>query len=157
MPKARPGRFARAAIAGLTTGAEDLHSTHRSFVNDIVAGRPLTADPDLRFLVGVTPAVARPYVGGGHRGMAVTISRDPSGAAEVVESKQTLSAVIHHPPFSLLLVDPVTAPEYPHVDCTHWLELGVDDAVTDFEFEFPGVQIVSETVATAESFAATSV
>lgn len=157
MDTARPGRFARAAIAGLTTGAEGLYATHRSFVEDIVAGRTLTADPDLRFLVGVTPAIEKVYVGGGHRGMEFTISLDPAGPAEVVESKLTLSALIHHPPFSLLLVDPTTGPEYPHVDCTHWLTLDVEEVVTDFQFDFPGVKLSSPVVATAESFAATSV
>lgn len=157
MPRARPGRFARAAIAGLTTVAEGLYSTHHGFVEDVVEGRPLTSDPDLRFLVGVTPAVEQTYVGGGHRGVAVTISVKPSGAAEVAETKPTLSALIHFPPFSLLLVDPVTAPEYPHVDCTAWLELGVDEVVADFEFALPGVKIVSSMVATAKSFEATVV
>lgn len=153
MPRARPGRFARAAIAGLTTGAEGLYATHRRFVEDIVAGRPLTGDPDLRFLVAVTPAEERTYVGGGHRGLAATISVSSSGAAEVTEQKATLSALIHFPPFSLLLVDPETAREYLHVDCTHWLELGVDQVVTDFEFAFPAVRLAPTViVATAESF-----
>lgn len=62
MPRARPGRFARAAIAGLTTGAEGLHSTHHSFLGDIVAGRQLAGDADLRFLVAVTPTVEQTYV-----------------------------------------------------------------------------------------------
>ena len=35
MPTARPGRFARAAIAGLATGAEGLYSTHFEFMEDI--------------------------------------------------------------------------------------------------------------------------
>jgi len=75
----------------------------------------------------------------------------------VTESKPTLSALIHFPPFSMLLVDPVTAPEYPHVDCTDWLELGVDEVVADFKFALPGVKLASSLVATAASFEATAV
>lgn len=89
--------------------------------------------------------------------MAATIGLTTSGSAEVVESKQTISAIIHFPPFSLLLVDPTTAHEYPHADCTHWLVFSVDEVVTDFEFALPGVKTVSSMVATAESFTATTV
>ena len=39
----------------------------------------------------------------------------------------TISAVMHFPPFSLLLADRQLVSALPHADCTDWLELGVDD------------------------------
>jgi hypothetical protein len=75
----------------------------------------------------------------------------------VTEAKPTLSALIHFPPFGLVLVEPVTAPEYPHLDCTAWLELGVDEVAADFEFAFPGVKLASSIVATPAGFEATVV
>lgn len=62
---ARPGRFARAAIAGMTAAAERLWSTNPDFVACVRDGELLTVGTDTRFLVGVTAAEGSGYVGGG--------------------------------------------------------------------------------------------
>lgn len=148
--EARPGRFARAALAGMTVLAEDLWETHPVFVESVRTGAPLTASTGLRFLVGVTTRVARAEISGGHGGVLATVPL--GGSVQVPEPRKTLSAMVHFRPFSLVLVDPESAPDYPHVDCTSWLEFGVEDVVAPFALELPCVRIISAIVATAGDY-----
>lgn len=147
--EARPGRFARAALAGMAVLAEGMRETHPAFVESIRTGTPLTADTGLRFLVGVTPREERAEISGGHRGLLVTVPLD--GSVQV-QPRKTLSAMVQRVPFSLVLVDAKSAPSYPHVDCTSWLELGVGDVVAPFALELPCVRITSAVIATADDF-----
>lgn len=149
-PNARPGRFARAALAGMAVLAENLWKTHPEFVECVRTGRPLTVDTGLRFLVGVTTRVSRAEISGGHGGVLATLPL--SASMKVPEPRKTLSAMVHFGPFSLVLVDAESAPDYPHVDCTSWLEFGVEDTVAPFALELPCVRIVSAVIATASDY-----
>ncbi len=145
-----PAALPAAALAGMANDAHRLYESHKQFVDDLVAGQPLTKDPDLRFLVGVTSgADNRTYIGGLHRGLLATLALHPTGGATITESRSTLSSALHFIPFSLVLVQQDSSPEYPHVDCTEWLRLGVDDVVADLKFAFPGVRLVAAEPQTA--------
>jgi hypothetical protein len=158
LPNVRPGRFARAALAGMVTGAHRLYETHKQFVDDLVKGQPLSIEPDLRFLVGVTNGIDnQTYVGGLHRGMLASIALRPTGEADVTESRSTLSSALHFIPFSLVLVQQDSSPAYPHVDCSEWLRLGVDDVVAELSFHFPGVRLAAAEPLTASDYTLTLV
>jgi len=58
----------------------------------------------------------------------------------------TISAVMHFPPFSLLLADRQLVSSLPHVDCTEWLQLGVED-LADVQVVFPVVDLPRTTSA----------
>ncbi|TDC47089.1 hypothetical protein E1212_25225 [Jiangella ureilytica] len=146
----RPGRFARSALAGMTVLAENLWQTHPEFVESSRTGAPLTVDAGMRFLVGVTPLNERAEISGGHGGVLMSVPM--AASADVAEPVMTLSAMVHWPPFSLVLVDARVAPTYPHVDCTSWLEWGVDDIVSPFALELPCVRIVSPIIATGRDY-----
>jgi hypothetical protein len=147
-PKARPGRFARAAIAGMTALAEGMVDSHPELIAAVRTGTPWEPTDDMRFLAGVTPRIERVYAGGGHRGVAVTVPLDSATATGSLIAKPTISAVVHHGPFSLLLVDKEIAPEFPHVDCTDWLAKAVEDEVLNFHLNLPAVKL-SDDVAIA--------
>lgn len=156
-PTARPGRFVRAALAGMTALAEGLVETHPELVATIRTGALLAARHDVRFLVGVTPATERIYVGGGHAGLAVSITlRGPSSTQED-RALPAISAISHFPPLSLLLVAGQTASRYPHTDCTSWLEYGVDDVVESFPIALPAVRLDDGAVIVATPAAFTQV
>lgn len=54
---ARPGRFVRAALSGMTSLAEGLLDSHPDLVGVVRAGQPWTSADDMRFLAAVTPVV----------------------------------------------------------------------------------------------------
>jgi len=148
--EARPGRFARAALAGMAVLAEGMYATHPVFTESIRTGAPLTADTGIRFLVGVTPREERAEISGGHGGLLASVPLD--GSVKVPEPRKTLSAMVQWVPFSLVLVDTESAPSYPHVDCTSWLSRGVDEVVAPFALELPCVRITSAVIATADDY-----
>jgi len=49
------------------------------------------------------------------------------------------------------------AGNFPHLDCTHWLSMGLDEAMRSFPVELPAVRVVSTLIATADAFEATLV
>lgn len=125
--EARPGRFARGALAGMVVLAENLWQTHPEFVESVRTGSPLTADAGMRFLMGVTPREERAEISGAHLRVLASAPLDGSPPPKALK---TLSAMVQWPPFSLVLVDSDVAATYPHVDCTSWLELGVEEVVS---------------------------
>lgn len=127
----RPGRFIRAAAAGMTALAEGLLTTHREFVDAVRTGQPWSPVGSMRFLLGVTPSVQRPGLEGGHQGVTVLTN----GSTE-----PTISAAVHFPPFSILLAEEELVSRLPHADCTAWLTMGVDESHTRFPVELPAVQ-----------------
>lgn len=146
---ARPGRFARAALAGMTALAEGLVITHPELVAAIRGVAPSPDRCDMRFLMGVTPVSERIYVGGGHGGVVVSMSVGGVTGSGEDQSSPTISAISHFPPFSLLFVDHRAATQFPHVDCTSWLDYGVEEAVEDFPLALPAVRLrVGEGLAT---------
>ncbi|MCE0485872.1 hypothetical protein [Ornithinimicrobium sediminis] len=147
-PRVRPGRFARAALAGMVVLAENLWQTHPDFVEAVRTGEPLSADAGMRFLMGVTPWEERREIHGAHRRVAASVLLDGSPPAK---PEKTLSAMVQWAPFSLVLVDSEVAATYPHTDCTPWLEFGVNEVVP-LSLQLPCVRIVSDWVATARDY-----
>lgn len=147
--EARPGRFARAALAGMVVLAEGLWRTNPEFVESIRTGSPITDDAGMRLLMGVTPRVERAELSGAHGRVMVTVPLDESPPAEPLK---TLSAMVQWPPFSLVLVDSDVAPSYPHVDVTSWLAWRVDEMVAPFAVELPCLRLASAIVATARDY-----
>jgi hypothetical protein len=87
--------------------------------------------------------------------MAVAISMQPASEGTPHTSEApTVSAVVHHPPVSLVLVAAQIAHEFPHVDCTEWLAMGVDEQIPDFQIDLPAVALLpgAAVVATASAF-----
>ena len=134
---ARPGRFVRAALAGMTAVAEGLVETHPDFVAAVRMGNPWQPTADLRLLIAATGQLSA--VSGGHRGVAATVVL--AGPATAPESNPTISAVVHFAPFSLVLVDGSIANQFVHVDCTDWLSLGLEKAYADFRLSLPVVEL----------------
>ena len=128
--------------------AENLWQTHPEFVEAVRTGEPLSADAGMRFLMGVTPWEERREIHGAHQRVVASVPLDGSPAAG---PEKTLSAMVQWAPFSLVLVDSEVAPTYPHVDCTSWLEFGVDDVVP-LSLRLPCLRVVSDWVATARDY-----
>lgn len=147
--EARPGRFARAALAGMVVLAENLWHTHPEFVESVRTGAPLTSDAGMRFLMGVTPSEERAEISGAHLRVVASVPLDGSSPPEPLK---TLSAMVQWPPFSLVLVDSEVAPTYPHADCTSWLEFGLDEVVAPFAVQLPCVRLISKIVSTAQDY-----
>lgn len=137
---ARPGRFARAALAGRSVLAERIWETDPDFVRCVRTGQGAPSG-HLRFLVGVTTAgPERVDASGTHGGVDANIPLAAHGHVPLTTVPMP-SAVVHHPPFSLLIVDASIAPLYPHVDCTEWLSEGADDAPRDLKVRWPVVHL----------------
>jgi hypothetical protein len=147
-PEVRPGRFARAALAGMVVLAENLWRTHPAFVESVRTGAPLASDAGMRFLVGVTPWEERRVIHGCHGRVLASVPLDGSMPAE---PRKTLSAMVQWAPFSLILADSDVAPSFPHVDCTSWLELGVDD-VAEVSMLLPCMRLIGEHGVTARDY-----
>ncbi|WP_336992465.1 hypothetical protein [Leucobacter sp. VD1] len=137
LPEVRPGRFIRAALAGMTALAPNLIDTHPELIRAVREGTPTALPQDLRFLMGVAPESARPHVEGCHGGTALVLSSE----GEMV-ARPTLSAVIHFPPFSLLLADQSLLEELPHADCTDFLQCPVEE-IADVQLVLPSVDLPS--------------
>lgn len=144
---ARPGKFIRAALAGMAAVAESLHQTHPALIAAIRSGNAIEPPVDLRFLAGLTPVSDAARVVGGHRGVLATIPlngqpvRHPSGLHVTGGwTEHTPSAVIHWPPFSLVLVHADGAARYPHVDQTDWLRESADADPRDVDLAWPTVR-----------------
>jgi len=152
--EARPGRFIRAALAGMTAVAEGLVDSHPELVESLRTGRPGVPTGALRFIAAVTPPEERSYVGGVHGGLQVAIPLAHDAVPVVAEyrSDPLPSAVIHHPPLSLLLVDEVVADRFPHMDCTQWLTMGIEESVHDFRLTLPAVRLTAPDLAGPDAF-----
>lgn len=137
----RPGRFIRSALAGMTALAPKLLDSHPDLVQAVRQGTPSSPPDDLRFLVAVAPDGAAATVEGAHEALAVKMSfGDDDGSGWKTETAPTISTVIHFAPFSLLLADRQLAASLPHLDCTEWLELGVDQEA-DVQIVLPVVDL----------------
>ncbi|MDO7868178.1 hypothetical protein [Nocardioides jiangxiensis] len=154
IPNARPGRFIRAALSGMSALAERLVETHPAFIAAVLRGEGQPQSNNLRFLMALTPVQEKVSVGGIHQGWQVHFSTDGSEVAAPVSAP---SAVIHHAPLSLLLVDESTARLYPHVDCTHWLAENAVAVRNDVNLTLPVVRLVSENRWQPESFEVVSI
>lgn len=135
----RPGRFIRAALAGMTALASNLIDTHPALVRTVREGVADVMPPDLRFLVGIAPDRTTAHIEGAHGGIVASVS----AGREL--SWPTLSAVIHFPPFSLLLADEALTGDLPHADASQWLEFDVNEIVAEIEFVAIPVVVFSET------------
>ncbi len=123
----RPGRFIRSALAGMTALAPKLLDSHPDLVRAVRQGAASSPTDDLRFLVAVAPDGATATVEGAHEALALKVSFDDGeGSGWKTEATPTISAVIHFAPFSLLLASRQLSASLPHLDCTEWLNLGVD-------------------------------
>lgn len=138
----RPGRFIRAAMAGMTALTPRLIDTHPEIVRIVREG--IAADPpeDIRFLMGITPSQTRVHIEGSHGAQVVSMIRDSERDGWTAGTTPALSAVLHFPPFSLLLADRQLVDSYPHVDCTEFLKLGVDE-VADVFITLPVVDLAT--------------
>jgi len=136
----RPGRFARAALAGMTALAEGLIDSHPDFVAAIREDQLWAASDGMRLLAAITTD-EQAIVSGGHQGASVSISLDGSTSPKTVP---TLSAVVHLLPFSLVLADASIANNFLHVDCTDWLKYRADDVVHNFDLNLPIVKLSSD-------------
>lgn len=137
----RPGRFIRAAIAGMTALAPKLIDSYPGLVQAVRQGVPSSPPDDFRFMMAVAPDGAAAIVEGAHEGLAVKMSLSDSGWK--TETTPTISAVIHFAPFSLLLAHRQIVASLPHLDCTDWLQFGVDEEA-DVQIVLPVVDL-SET------------
>ncbi|WP_146206061.1 hypothetical protein [Propionibacterium freudenreichii] len=97
--------------------------------------------------MAVAPDGAAAIVEGAHEGLAVQMSLTQDGSGRrMTATVPTISAVMHFPPFSLLLADRQLVSSLPHVDCTEWLQLGVED-LADVQVVFPVVDLPRTTSA----------
>lgn len=149
-PEVRPGRFARAALAGMVVLAEGLWKTHPDFVEAVRTGSLLTEDVGMRFLVGITPWEERREVHGCHNRVVASLSLN-GATSSLPEPAKTLSALVQWAPFSLILADSDIAPSFSHVDCTDWLALGVDD-VADVGMLLPVMRLIGQHGATYRDY-----
>ncbi len=124
----RPGRFIRAAIAGMTALAPNLIDSHPDLVRIVREGIPMQPPDDIRFLVAVAPNESPAHLEGSHDALAVRLSQDIQSGEWTSTATPAVSAVIHFPPFSLLLADRQVASSFPHADGTEWLQLGVEES-----------------------------
>lgn len=124
----RPGRFIRAAIAGMTVLAPNLIDSDPALVRIVREGIPASPPGDLRFLAAIAPNGTRAHVEGSHGALALHMSQEGGSGDRRITTTPTVSAVIHFPPFSLLLADRQLVGMFPHADCTEMLELGVDES-----------------------------
>lgn len=135
---ARPGRFVRAALAGMASTAENLWQDHPALVESVRTGEPINPPADLRFIVGFTQIRDWYFVEGVHRGALLTIPI-AGGPLLGIKTLPTPSATIHWFPFSLMLVHPDTGARYPHVDHTDWIAEGAEGPARDVELRLPTV------------------
>ncbi|TCJ21657.1 hypothetical protein [Nocardioides jejuensis] len=133
----------------MTAVAEGLVGTHPDLIAAIRASDGKAWEGDRRFLMALTPPTEGASVGGMHRGMQIHFSIT---GTDVRAPAPAPSAVIHHVPLSLLLVDAAIADEYPHVDCTGWLAESAVAAEQDLELSLPVVRLSSGTTWQPESF-----
>lgn len=137
----RPGRFIRSALAGMTALTPKLIDSHPDLVGAVRHGVAAPAPEGIRLLAAIAPDGAAAVLEGAHEGLAVKLSRDGGRDDEwTTTTTPTISAVIHFPPFSLLLADRQLVSALPHADCTDWLELGVDD-LADVSLVLPVVDL----------------
>jgi hypothetical protein len=112
----------------MTALTPKLIDSHPDLVWAVRHGVAAPAPEGIRFLAAIAPDGAAAVLEGAHEGLAVKLSRDGGRDDEwTAATTPTISAVIHFPPFSLLLADRQLVSALPHADCTDWLELGVDD------------------------------
>lgn len=135
----RPGRFIRSALAGMTALTPSLIDSHPDLVRVVREGIPSSLSEDIRFLVAIAPDGSRVHIEGSHEALVVRISLEGESKGTTT-TVPAVSAVVHHPPFSLLLADRQLLSSLPHADCTHWLQFGVDD-VTDVPLVLPVVDL----------------
>ena len=141
LSKVRPGRFIRSALAGMTALTPKLIDSHPDLVGAVRHGVAAPAPEGIRLLAAIAPDGAAAVLEGAHEGLAVKLSRDGGRDDEwTTTTTPTISAVIHFPPFSLLLADRQLVSALPHADCTDWLELGVDD-LADVSLVLPVVDL----------------
>lgn len=124
----RPGRFIRAAIAGMTVLAPNLIDSDPALVRIVREGIPASPPGDLRFLAAIAPDKSHVLLEGSHGASALHVPRGYGRGYGRIATTPTVSAVVHFPPFSLLLADRQLAGTFPHVDCTEMLEFGVDES-----------------------------
>jgi hypothetical protein len=138
----RPGRFIRAALAGMTALTPRLIDTHPVTVRIVREG--IAADPPepIRFLMGITPSQTRAHIEGSHGAQVVSMTRGSKRDGWTAGTTPALSAVLHFPPFSLLLADRQLVDSYPHVNCTEFLKLDVDE-VADVALTLPIVDLAT--------------
>lgn len=136
----RPGRFIRAALAGMTALTPRLIDSHPDLVRTVREGVSALPSEDIRFLVAIAPNGNRAHVEGSHDALAIHVARDVESGEWAAKTRPAISAVIHFAPFSLLLADRSLVDAFPHVDCTDWLQCGVDD-VAKVSFAFPVVDL----------------
>lgn len=127
MTDVRPGRFIRAAIAGMTALTPKLIDSHADLVRVVREGIPAQPPEGMRFLAAIAPNRSSAHVEGSHEALVVRMSQDSDSGEGATATTPAASAVIHFAPFSLLLADRQLVDSFPHVDCTEWLQLGVDD------------------------------
>lgn len=136
----RPGRFVRAAIAGMTALTPGLIDTHPEIVRMVREGIAAEPPEDIRFLMGITLGRSGVHIEGSHGAQVVRVIRDSKRDGWTAGTSPALSAVVHFPPFSLLLADRQLVESYPHVDCTEFLKLGVDEEA-DVSITLPVVDL----------------
>lgn len=114
----RPGRFIRAAIAGMTALTPKLIDSHPDLVRIVREGIPAQPPEDIRFLAAIAPNRSPAHVEGSHEALVVRMSRDSGSGEWATATTPAVSAVIHFAPFSLLLADRQLVDSFPHVDCS---------------------------------------
>lgn len=137
----RPGRFIRSAVAGMTALAPNLIDSHPDVVRVVREGIPSSPPGDIRFLAAIAPNGSRAHIEGSHEGLVLGMSLDDE-SRWAMTTQPTVSAVIHFPPFSLLLADRQLVDSLPHADCTGWFQLGVDD-LANVSLDLPVVDLPS--------------
>lgn len=126
----RPGRFIRAAIAGMTALTPTLIDSHPTLVSAVREGTPAEPPEDIRLLVAIAPGGSRAHIEGSHDALVVRMAQDKETNEWATATTPAVSAVVHFAPFSLLLADRRLASSFPHADCTEFLQLGVEDVAS---------------------------
>lgn len=138
----RPGRFIRAAIAGMTALTPNLIDSHPDLVRMVRNGTPGQAPSDIRFLAAIAPNGSRAHLEGNHGGVVVRLTQNSENDGWATTTTPSVSTVVHFAPFSLLLADRQLVDLFPHADCTEWLQLGVDE-LADVSLVLPVVDLPS--------------
>lgn len=123
----RPGRFIRAAIAGMTALTPTLIDSHPALVRAVREGTPAQSPEDIRFLAAIAPNGSRAHIEGSHEAVVLRMAHDNETSEWATTTTPAVSAVIHFAPFSLVLADRQLVSSFPHADWTELLQLGVED------------------------------
>ncbi|MFZ1383260.1 MAG: hypothetical protein WAS54_10845 [Scrofimicrobium sp.] len=132
--------FIRSAIAGMTVLLPDLVTSHPDLVRNVREDVSASLPDELRFYMAIAPDRTQVRVEGVQKAQVVAAEVDAVTGDNTLTVAPFQSAMIHFPPFSLVLADPRWSTKLPHADCSYFMEFRVDE-VRDLDVAFPVVKL----------------